>query len=163
MTASMPRWEGLLSPALVLSIVLALFASGCGDKAMTTQPLTPTPVPTKAPSAPSTVAMDVTLSPSNPPAGVKHAGLAVVVVREVGGRTVSLTSMSASGYYDGTPVHVAGFSPFVLAPRQASSFTVTLTSQEDFDCTEGVLLLITASDQKPATGRVGCETTDWPF
>ena len=34
----------------VFGSVLALAASGCGDKGMPTQPLTPTPRPTQVPS-----------------------------------------------------------------------------------------------------------------
>lgn len=138
-----------------------VFVSGCGDKALTTQPLTPTPIPTQGPS---TVSMEVTLSRSNPPAGVKHAALATVMVRETGGRAVQLTYMTAtSNDFNGTAIQVGGFSPMTLAAGQTVSFTVTLTTRSDISCSAGLALTIFTADQAPAFDSLGCEVVDWPF
>lgn len=137
-----------------------VFVCGCGDKPLTTQPLTPAPIPTRGPS---TVSMEVTLSPTTPPAGVKHAALAVVVVRETGGRTVQLTGMRASAYFGDAALQVIGFTPVQLAAGQTASFTVTLTAGADIECVEGVAFSISSADQASAFDIVGCETVDWPF
>ena len=65
----MKRRDTLLWFAPVLGAFLALSAVGCGDKGMPTQPLTPTPRPTQGPSK---VEMEVTLSRTDPPAGVRQ-------------------------------------------------------------------------------------------
>ncbi len=137
-----------------------VFVYGCGDKPLTTQPLTPTPIPTRGPS---TISMEVTLSPAAPPTGIKHAALAVVVVRETGGRTVQLTGMDASADSGYTVLQVIGFAPVQVAPGQTATFTVTLTAGVDIDCAEGVAFSLSSAGQASAFDIVGCENVDWPF
>ncbi len=140
--------------------VSALFASGCGDKPMTTQPLTPTPLPTPVPLH---VSLAVTLSRAAPPPNVKHAALASVVVRETAGRPVLLTRFSAGSYYGTENIQVTGFTPIQLAGGQSANFTVTLTTSDDISCGESVAMTIFGDTSAPAGVFAGCETVDWPF
>ena len=144
--------------------VSALFASGCGDKTMTTQPLTPTPMPTPIPTpAPAHLSMALTLSRATPPPSVKHAALASVVVTETTGHPVMLTRMVANSYYGIFELQVGGFTPIQLAGHQSASFTVTLTTNDDIPCAESVAMTIFSDTSAPAGVFVGCETVDWPF
>jgi hypothetical protein len=148
--------------ALRILVATLVLLCRCSDKTLTTQPLTPTPIPTKAPL---TISMEMTLSRSDPPAGVKHAARAAVVVRETGGRAVHLTNLLAgpSDYFDETQIHVSGFTPTELSPNQTASFTVTLTTGKDMPCSTGLLLEVYTAEEGPAFASAGCETVDWPF
>jgi hypothetical protein len=146
-----------------LWILLALFAAGCSDKTLPSQPLTPTPTPRPAPG-PTTISFTATLARTEPPAGVKHAALATVVVKETGGRSVSLTGMKASSYYGFDEMRVVGFVPVQLAAGQTVTFTVTLTTQADIACAAGVDLSISIADEVTADGFIACAApSDWPF
>jgi hypothetical protein len=144
----------------VLGSLLALAAFGCGDKGMPTQPLTPTPRPTPASS---TVSMEVTLSRTDPPAGVPYAARAAVTLHEKGGHAVRLTGMKASSYYGLVEMRVLGFAPIDLAAGGTASFTVTVTTQSHVSCTEEVDFEILAIGQESALKSVGCENSDWPL
>lgn len=149
--------------------ILALstaFVSGCGDTPAPTQPdfrqRTPTPSPGRG------VSISVTLSRLDPPSDARHAVGANFVVRETLGRAWMLTRVVADPYiYDTAQIRTSGFTPLRLNPGESASFGVTLTSNDDISCEEGLRLLVFIQGDAGAeyfeSVRFGCTTDGWPF
>jgi hypothetical protein len=150
-----------------------LLVAGCSDKALPTQPPPPTgtltPAPTRTPTptpgtVASTVLVDGTLSRiSPPPAGFKHAARADMVVKNWGVHPVRLTRIETSDWYGLEEVLNGGFTPFAIAAGQTASFSVTLKSNANFDCSLGVVIRVYVEGQVPNYHAFGCEVVDWPF
>jgi hypothetical protein len=144
-----------------LWVLLALAAAvGCGDSAMPTQPLSPTPRPTPLPAQ---YAVTVTLTPTEPPSGYKHGARADFVVTETGGRTLDLTGIRATSYFGDVALRVVGFPGVHLEAGQTKGFSVILKTTSDIPCQEGVLFTISSHDEAASYTTVDCGAGDWPF
>ena len=145
----------MITKILGLFAVSTFFVVGCGDTP--TEPTFPTD---------NSISVAVTLSRLDPPAGIKHAVLAALVVRATQGRAVTLKSVSA-GNYSGAQVVVSGFTPLRVELGKPASFSVTLTSADDIPCADGLLISVlfdNADGQQHAAGPdYSCSTGDWLF
>ena len=127
----------------------------------TSTPSTPTPTP--GPAASTLLIEGATLSRTAPPAGIKHAARADLVVKNWGVHPVRVTRIETFSWYGTVVVLNGGFAPFSLAPGQTASFSVALKANADITCSEGIGIGVFVEGQTPSYILFGCELADWPF
>ena len=136
--------------------VTALVGLSCGEKDSLTGP----PLETS-------LLVQVTLSPTDPPAGVKHAALATfhVTARQ---RDVALEGVQAYDDLGTAHVVVSGFVPLRVPAHQSTAFDVTLSSNDDIPCYYDSLSVLLTFDDGQKKGSAGasfyCNRTErWLF
>ena len=104
------------------------------------------------------------LSRLEPPAGVRHAVLAniLLVARE---KPVTLKNVIATNYSGTAHVVVSGFTPSQLEAHQSTRFDVTLTSSDDIPCADELIVQVVFDDgEEGAIGTVyDCSSEEWFF
>ncbi len=145
------------------------FTTTATSRPAVTATATPTPpappIPSPTPAGNSLV-VTVHLTRMNPPPGARHAVRADMVVTETVGRPATLTGVVTYTFGKGQFV-VSGFTTRHLAPYEATSYVLTITTATDVPCADGLSIGVYYNAGTPTHVQNGayhdCTHGEWLF